>query len=260
MNKLVKKFFSAHLNDIALEIASPSKSFTGNLIRKQLSIGSKILNETAINQFPLQNGNNYLEIGFGRGDGIKIFYDKLKQNNIQSKLFGVEASAAALDKAIHRFALEIEDKEIVLEGCTHLGLLPFPNNFFDGIYHVDVFYYWSDNNMPKIERELFRILKPNCKLVCTMDLNRLKEWEKWNILSSKDFDVMRYLELLEPCGFENIKVEYKQVDKNREIQIISANKPQKDISDDDPEMKFKELENDIKNYLLTEAILNKKIA
>uniref|UniRef100_A0A0N5CDB3 Methyltransf_11 domain-containing protein n=1 Tax=Strongyloides papillosus TaxID=174720 RepID=A0A0N5CDB3_STREA len=257
MNKIVKKLFTPYINDIASEIAFPTKSFSADVIRKIISIKSKPLNKTAIDQFSPQDGDNYLELGFGRGDGLKLFYESLRSKEINAKLFGIEGSTHALDKALHRFALEISEDKIVLEKSYKLGLLPFPNDFFNGIYHVDVFYYWSTLQMPKIERELYRILKPNCQLVCTMDLNRLRMWEKWNLISSNDYDIMRYVEFLEPCGFEDVKIKYINVDKNREIQLITARKPEQNEDYNDPDKKFKELEEDIKYHMFAEKFLNK---
>ncbi|CEF63740.1 Methyltransferase type 11 domain-containing protein [Strongyloides ratti] len=258
MKKIVKKLFPTYINDIASEIAFPTKSFTGNFIRKKISYQSKALNKAAIDQFQPQDGCNYLELGFGRGDGLQLFHDILEANKLQGKLFGIEASSYALDKGLHRFALEVADNKIILEKSPRLILLPFTNDFFDGIYHVDVFYYWPTKHMTRIQRELFRILKPNSKIVCTMDLNRLKNWESWGLISSKDYDIMRYAWYLEPCGFENVNIKYINVEKNREIQVITANKPPKRIEDDDPEEKLKQLEMDIKYYMFEEALLKEK--
>jgi ubiquinone/menaquinone biosynthesis C-methylase UbiE len=51
--------------------------------------------------------------------------------------------------------------------------MPYPNNFFDAIYHVDAFYFWNPERMRETCREFFRILKPSGILVCGMELNRL---------------------------------------------------------------------------------------
>uniref|UniRef100_A0AC35UDE8 Methyltransf_25 domain-containing protein n=1 Tax=Rhabditophanes sp. KR3021 TaxID=114890 RepID=A0AC35UDE8_9BILA len=259
MRKIVKNVFSAHINDIALQLASPIKSFSGNLITKYVARGSQDLHDLALKQFTPQNNHNYLEIGFGNGDALSKFHNRILENSVDARLFGIEASQYAVDKAYHKFAIESEDGQIVIEHSSQLAYLPFPNNFFEGIYHIDLFYYLSDALIPKIEREVWRILKPGGKLVCTLDLNRLKKWEEWGILKEKDYDVMRYLEYLEPCGLTNIKVEYQKVgNNNRELMLITATKPKACQQDDDPEAKFKQLEMDIKHYLLEEALLKNK--
>lgn len=51
-------------------------------------------------------------------------------------------------------------------------LLQYPDNFFDGIFHVDVFYFWSKQKMFDICDEMYRILKPGKKMICGMDINR----------------------------------------------------------------------------------------
>src|SRR5690348_11572674 len=40
------------------------------------------------------------------------------------------------------------------------SFLPFISNYFDSIYHVDVFYAWNKREMHDICDELFRVLRP----------------------------------------------------------------------------------------------------
>lgn len=50
--------------------------------------------------------------------------------------------------------------------------MPYPNNFFDGIYHVDFFYFFINSKLQNICKDLFRVLKPGKQIVCAMELKR----------------------------------------------------------------------------------------
>jgi ubiquinone/menaquinone biosynthesis C-methylase UbiE len=84
--------------------------------------------------------------------------------------------------------------------------LSFPDNTFDVIFHVDVFYAWDRQSMREICAEMYRVLKPNCPVYCCMELERLRKLAAYRILSESDFHPMRYIEGIEQCSFDDIKV------------------------------------------------------
>lgn len=86
-------------------------------------------------------------------------------------------------------------------------MLPFNSNYFDAIYHIDAFYGWSGKDMTEYCHEILRVLKPGCPLICGMELSRLNKLAYFGVLDQDEFDPMRYLECLEQCGFDGIKVE-----------------------------------------------------
>lgn len=98
--------------------------------------------------------------------------------------------------------------------------MPYPNEFFDAIFHIDAFYFWGPKRMRETCRELFRVLKPNGTLLCGMEFKkfvpmfykqilcifRLKKMEDFGILEPNQSDPMNYMVHLEPSGFKNVKV------------------------------------------------------
>jgi len=137
----------------------------------------------------------------------------------------------------------------------HMKDFPFPNDVLDSIFHVDVFYFWHSADMRGILAELFRILKPGGTLVCGMELSRLRRLEKYDIVRSEQFDPMRYLMHLEPLRFVDVKLEYDRIAGDREVQIITAKKPEESEESMDADLRFKKLEAEIKMRLAMESML-----
>lgn len=84
--------------------------------------------------------------------------------------------------------------------------MPYNTDFFDALFHIDVFYAWDRKNLKENCDEFFRVLKPGCHIFCALDMQRLNYLAKYRILSRFDYDPMRYIESLEQSGFECIKV------------------------------------------------------
>jgi SAM-dependent methyltransferase len=61
-------------------------------------------------------------------------------------------------------------------------VLPYPDAFFDAIFHVNVFYFWPVNKMLAICAEIRRTLKPGRRLVCGMELAEYFFVAKINII------------------------------------------------------------------------------
>jgi len=202
-----------------------------------------------------------LEIGFGRGDGLKLVYDKLNEGRGNGCVFGLEASEYMLHLSNKRFTVEIADEgTIVLDCIPNIAHLPYPNDTFDGVFHVDVFYFWNQEAMPQIVRELSRVLKPGGHLICGLELARLKKLEKARVLFGWEYDPMRYTEYLEPTGLTDVSIQYEKISPSREAMIISAKKPPISDEDLDPETKMKKLEQDIKERLALESLISSKRA
>ena len=73
---------------------------------------------------------------------------------------------------------------------------------------MDVFYFWNQETMPQIIRELSRVLKPGGNLICGLELARLKKLEKARVLFGWEYDPMRYTEYLEPTGLTDVSVSF----------------------------------------------------
>ena len=59
-----------------------------------------------------------LEIGFGRGDGLKLVYDKLNEGRGNGCVFGLEASEYMLHLSNKRFTVEVTDEGTIVLDCV----------------------------------------------------------------------------------------------------------------------------------------------
>jgi ubiquinone/menaquinone biosynthesis C-methylase UbiE len=112
----------------------------------------------AIAMCAIQETDVVLEIGFGPGIGIAMAAALAKYG----KIFGLDFSKAMVRKASRR------NRSLIAAGKVELNFgdlnpAPFPDNFFDKIFAVNVVYFW-----PQPARELgeiARMLKPGGRLV-----------------------------------------------------------------------------------------------
>ncbi|TKR82586.1 hypothetical protein L596_016283 [Steinernema carpocapsae] len=249
-----RNFLKLALKDVARQYEFPVKSGSGAVLTRMWARQSRPLEEAAVEKLDFGQDDNVLEIGYGRGDGIAAAYNRIAQG--KGVVFGVERSDYMQDVVRNRFALEIaEDERIHLDRALDLSHLPYPSDFFAGAFHVNAFYFWRQDRMHDILWEMARILKPGAQLVCAVDPQHLQKMLKWATLTESQCNVLRYIEHLEPAGFENIKVEYHPME-GRDIQLITAEKSSRGQTDD-PEEKMKTLEQDIKKFMLEELIRQK---
>lgn len=157
-----------------------------------------------------------------------------------------------LEKAKHLLALEIA------EGKVHLNLglvthLPYPDSFFDRIFHCDTYYYWD--NFVLANAELKRILKPDGLMVITLSFDELKSMHREGLLEKVNCDPIDYMHSLEIVGFENVRVEYVERSGEKPYQGIFAIKPQEEqISDELFEMQEEQLRRSISAFYAQEAM------
>lgn len=130
---------------------------------------------------------------------------------------------------IYRFAIEIiyrfviesfEEQRIILEQFDVDIHMPFPNDLFDGIFHVNTYYFLP--NLDNVADELYRIMKPNAHIVAILDMQRLRQYVDRGLMQFGNVDPIPYLVALELAGFKNVRVEYIPDDsrgKSHHIQV-----------------------------------------
>lgn len=258
MAKYLRKFFTLAINDIANQYAVPVKSMTGYLLTKHCSRRTDFLNRAVIDSLQLDKDDNVLELGYGRGNGLKYCLDRVVDGN--GAVFGIERSPYMEDCARHRFALELaETSKIRLDHAPDLRDLPYPTGVFNHIFHVDLFYFLHQDRMFDICRELYRVLKPGGTMVCGMHFGRLKMLSKWGILEESQWDPLRYMTCLEPAGFVDVKIDYASDRKAGEYQLISSRRPASDKAAlEDPDIALRELELRIKKEMLISELMRSR--
>ncbi|KHN75979.1 hypothetical protein Tcan_18219 [Toxocara canis] len=256
MASVARRFFSLALRDLANQYAIPVKSMTGSILTRMNARKTRHLERAAVEAINIGPDDKVLEIGYGRGDGIGFAYEKVRIGS--GVVFGIDRSAYMEDVVGKRFCIEIaEDRKIRLDRAIDLSNLPYPSDFFAGIFHVDCYYFWG-KRMHDICWDLCRVLKPGGILVCAMQLSRLRKLEKWNLLSDRLYNPVRYLCALEPAGFVDVKMEYHKGPRNTEFQLIKARKTLAGNNYYDAEERMKQLEVDIKREMLAMRLLKEQ--
>ncbi|KAI6217939.1 Methyltransferase [Aphelenchoides fujianensis] len=256
MTAVWRNFFKNASADIRQQFACPTRSMTGAFCTRLWERHNAPLIRRVVEEMRIQPDHNILELGFGRGLALRQCYEAVKGG--KGQVFGLETSDYMAASTYKNYSVEInESDKIVLDKIANLINLPYPNDIFDAVFHVDVFYFWSSANLPDIFREFHRVLKPGALLLCGLELKRLKRLEKYGVLNGGQFDPLRYMVPLEPSGFRNVKIEYKQLEgePGREIQLISARKPEASADYYDPDHRMRQLELDIKKHLAMQSLL-----
>ncbi len=92
------------------------------------------------------------------------------------------------------------------------------SNWFDGVFHTNCFYFWSD--MTRCCAELYRVLKPGGKMIATMNFQRLKTVKDQGHMKYGNMDPIRYMSALEGIGFKDVRIEYLKDDTEGEYSAI----------------------------------------
>ena len=116
-------------------------------------------------------------------------------------------------------------KPEIAAGKVHLNLgsvegMPYDNGVFDRVFHCNCFYFWAD--MDKAVSELKRVIRPDGKMVCIINIERLKELKKHNLMQCGNIEVDRYMSSLETHGFNNVHIEDVKNDRNIPLHAIYA--------------------------------------
>ncbi|GMT04094.1 hypothetical protein PENTCL1PPCAC_26268, partial [Pristionchus entomophagus] len=248
-----KRFLELAFSDLANQLAFPVKSFTGSALTRWQSKRSAPIVRGVLDKVDVKPDSYVLELGYGRGNGIGEALARVSTGS--GVVFGLERSPYMEEVTRKRFILEEkEQRKLVLDRCFDIRHLSYPSDFFDVVFHVDLFYFIKQESMLDVCRELHRVMKPEGILACGMQLSSLHELEKWGLLTKSQTHPMRYLRNLEPAGFEDVKMEYIPSPRG-EIQVMTARKPAVDESHFDPEERMKELEKDIKREMLRQTLV-----
>lgn len=108
---------------------------------------------------PKEN-EHILEFGFGTGQNLLLIH----QENPQSKLEGLDIDPKVKAIAEHKLAKNKIEISLHLYGGN---TLPFANKMFNQVYSCLVFHQLDTESKQKCLNELYRVLKPNGKLIIT---------------------------------------------------------------------------------------------
>lgn len=114
-----------------------------------------------VEKLSCQPKENILEIGFGTGATLVVLASRCKE----SHFFGVETSKTMYDKGVRRIAFCGLSDKITCHYNQKSTELPFADFSMDKIYCESVLAIQEDQNLPEMLKEIWRVLKPNGKLI-----------------------------------------------------------------------------------------------
>lgn len=178
--------------DIAIKITMPEKKFR----------------ELLVEEIKPQDGENILEFGFGTGQNLLLVHQK----NPRAILSGVDIDPKVKAIAEHKLLKnKIEIPLNLYDGST----LQYANGTFEKVYSCLVFHQLDALTKHKSLLELYRVLKPNGKLI-------IADWGKaQNKLMRLTFGLVQLLDgfkttndnvkglmpnFIKNAGFENVEV------------------------------------------------------
>ncbi|MCF8423822.1 MAG: methyltransferase domain-containing protein [Bacteroidia bacterium] len=136
-------------------------SYYGSIHTTFLHSYSEKGTEFLLQHLNVKKNDVILEFGFGTGGTLV----KVKSRNYSVSLFGLDASALMLKKAISRLKFCRLLKNINLQLIASPYKFPFKNDFFDKVYIESVLGIIENEYLEIVLSEIYRTLKPNGKLV-----------------------------------------------------------------------------------------------
>ena len=128
--------------DLAIKITMPEKKFRRLLVE----------------EIDPQDEEQILEFGFGTGQNLLLVHQK----NPKAKLEGLDIDPKVKAIAEHKLSKnKIETSLKLYDGNT----FPYANDTFDKVYSCLVFHQLDAETKQNCLRELYRVLKPNGKLI-----------------------------------------------------------------------------------------------
>jgi len=125
-----------------------------------------------------KNHKNVLDVGFGDGVLLKELSERGK------KVYGIDIHGA------NKMVMEMCKKEGIAKKVelkeAGVTKIPYKDNFFDAVVCVSVLEHVKDTN--KARKELFRVIKPNGKLVVGLPMEGFLTKLAWKIFLRSDFN------------------------------------------------------------------------
>ena len=144
------------------------------------------------NRYRLKRGDNFLDIGCGRGEFLKGFIS-----------CGVKGHAVDQSTAARRYCPEAELKNSDIENDG----IPYPDSYFDVVYSKSVIEHFHFPE--RLMKEMYRVLKPGglaITLCPAWEYNYRIYFEDYSHRTPFMYESLRDIQMIH--GFEDVQVEF----------------------------------------------------
>ena len=153
-NKILQPWFRF----MAGQLSKPH-GILAKLTGKKMNESNHSLYRLTLDTMQLTDTEQVLEIGFGNGK----FFPELHAQAKDLKLYGVDLSHEMVTEAV-KTNTELFEKDSLKVSIGDSNDLPFPDNYLDKVFCINVIYFWE---VPEDHlNEIHRVLKPGGHLYC----------------------------------------------------------------------------------------------
>lgn len=188
------------------EMGNPAKpqGCAGAEMLERMSESHRPVTDWALSHLEISGNERVLDIGCGGGAALKKMSSKITTGS----LTGADYSEVSVEVSCRN---NIEDVESGKMKIIHASVdsLPFEDNFFDIIYTIESFYFWSDpaENL----KEVRRVLAKNGVFLIVADIYGDAELSLESLESVRKYGLFNptadeFRQLLLQAGFSNVKI------------------------------------------------------
>ena len=186
---------------IMSQFAKPTGYF-GKILAKGMARGHREFYENALKVINPQKDDTYLEIGFGSGVFINKYLTHI------SRIAGIDYSEDMVKLASN------VNKKLIESGKAEFkqgdaSVLPWGNNEFSVVAAIEVFFFLNDAD--KVLNEIFRVLKPNGRLIIEMSFNKddgMDHRRHIKKMKLRLYSGTEMKKMVENAGFSDVVVDY----------------------------------------------------
>lgn len=148
-----------------------------------------------VNEYANQNSESQKILDAGCGDGCFIYNYNLKANQNKNGLYGLDYSA----KAINFAKIYNPTAEFKIAPLENTG---YSENYFDLIVCIETLEHFLPEDLPKVIKEIYKILKPAGKFIITVPSDKIPlgkghyqhfNYQKLENLLTPDFQIIKSL-------------------------------------------------------------------
>ncbi len=194
--------------EIAAQLRKPEGEF-GLTVADNLNESNINITNYVYDHMPLADGERVLEIGFGNGKLMDILLKK----NPNIFLAGIDFSDTMVNEARTHHQKNIEAGRVEIK---HAGVdeIPYPDNHFDKICHINTLYFWP--NPIKCAQETLRVLKPGGSIYTGIRPEEEMKQFPFTQHGFTCYDEVSAIQLFKDAGFSHV-IAHKRQDPDLEF-------------------------------------------